>query len=103
MRFGWNEQGHDGYFHAVIEAMDEPNRFVYRWARPTNVPVAADNSTVVEFTLTAAESGTHIHLREHGFAQFDPEIRARCIKENTSGWNEEIAQLGAHLGVLATA
>ena len=44
--FGWD--GH-GAFHGVVEAVEPPSRFAYRWARTRDVPPRPGNSTRVEF------------------------------------------------------
>src|ERR1700749_4547245 len=68
--FGWSQYG--GTQHAVIERVEPPGFFSYRWARPAGEPVTPGNSTLVEFTLTAAGPGsTRLRVVETGFTGLD--------------------------------
>lgn len=87
--FGWTEHG-DG--HAVVEQVDPPRRFSFRWMREHGVPYdPARVTTLVEFTLTPAGTGTRLRLVESGFGD------EGHLKENSGGWDAELADLVALL------
>jgi uncharacterized protein YndB with AHSA1/START domain len=87
--FGWNEYG-DG--HAVVERVEPPRVFAFRWARDPGVPMGPDTvSTLVEFTLSPDGDGTLVRLVESGFA--DEAHR----DDHSGGWDAELADLAALL------
>jgi uncharacterized protein YndB with AHSA1/START domain len=92
MVFGWTEYGNH---HAVVERVEPPSFFSYRWGHGAEVMPTAGNSTLVEFTLTPAESGTTLRVVETGFASLDgsDQERATAVTENTEGWASELAEL----------
>jgi uncharacterized protein YndB with AHSA1/START domain len=90
--FGWTEHG---THLAVIERVDEPNLFSYRWARGTDSEPATGTSTLVEFTLTEVPTGTLLRVVETGFASLHggADEQEQAVKENTEGWTSELAEL----------
>ena len=92
MVFGWTEYGNH---HAVVERVEPPSFFSYRWGHGAEVMPAAGNSTLVEFTLIPAGSGTTLRVVETGFASLDgsDQERATAVRENTEGWASELAEL----------
>ena len=92
MVFGWTEHGNH---HAVVERVEPPGFFSYRWGHGADVEPAAGNSTLVEFTLTPADSGTMLRVVETGFASLDAsdEEKGTAVKENTEGWASELGEL----------
>jgi uncharacterized protein YndB with AHSA1/START domain len=87
--FGWTDYG-DG--HAVVERVEPPREFAFRWAREHDVPLdQAATTTLVEFSLSPVGAGTRLRLVESGFT--DETHR----KENTEGWDAELADLVALL------
>ena len=89
--FGWPEEGM-GDFHGVVERVEPPREFAFRWMHDAGVPVgAAAVSTLVEFSLSPAGDGTRLRLVESGST--DETHR----KENAQGWDAELADLVALL------
>jgi uncharacterized protein YndB with AHSA1/START domain len=88
--FGWDGMGG---FHAVVERVEPPREFAFRWMHEAGVPVGGEAvTTLVEFSLSpAAAGGTTLRLVESGFA--DDAHR----KENSEGWDAELAELVAYL------
>jgi uncharacterized protein YndB with AHSA1/START domain len=87
--FGWTEYG-DG--HAVVERVEPPREFAFRWAREHDVPYAqAATTTLVEFSLAPDGGGTRLRLVESGFTDETHQ------KENSGGWDAELADLVALL------
>ncbi|MFI6094572.1 SRPBCC domain-containing protein [Lentzea sp. NPDC051213] len=69
-----------------------PQTYVsYRWASAFGgEELRADNTTLVEFTLTPEGSGTKLRVVESGFAALatTPELRAKAHEDNSGGWAE---------------
>jgi uncharacterized protein YndB with AHSA1/START domain len=87
--FGWTEYG-DG--HAVVERVEPPREFAFRWAREHDIPFEqAATTTLVEFSLAPEERGTRLRLVESGFTDETHQ------KENSGGWDAELADLVALL------
>ena len=83
--FRWDEQ--DVTSHGVVEEIEEPVRFAYRWE------ASHGEMTRVEFQLEEVEGGTQLMLFETGFAELPPESRA----DHEEGWDSELAELRDHL------
>jgi uncharacterized protein YndB with AHSA1/START domain len=90
--FGWQEQG---VFQAVVERVEPPAVFSYRWARDTGIQPELGTPTLVEFTLTEVPVGTLLRVVETGFASLmaSPAEQARAVRANRQGWIDELAQL----------
>ena len=84
-------------YHAVIEVVEPPHRFAYRWFHEANVTEGP--STRVEFTLEAIEVGTRIRLVESGFASVSEGAHWRS--DNEKGWTEELGELAVLLESVA--
>jgi len=80
---------------AVVERVEPPEFFSYRWARKTGTAPAAGEATLVEFNLSAHENGTLLRVVETGFASLNvtEEEQAKASEENTEGWKSELAEL----------
>ncbi|MDX8147863.1 SRPBCC domain-containing protein [Lentzea sp. BCCO 10_0061] len=69
-----------------------PQSYVsYRWASAfQGKELGADNTTLVEFTLTPEGSATRLKVVESGFSQLagSEELRAKALRDNTGGWPE---------------
>ena len=90
--FTWSRYGSH---HAVVERVEPPRFFSYRWARPAGEPAADGNSTLVEFTLSPDGAGTRLRVVETGFASLavTEEEQGIAVKENTEGWIAELGEL----------
>lgn len=88
-----------GTVHAVIEKVDPPRFFSYRWARPVGAQPRKGNSTLVEFTLTQEGSGTRLRMVESGFRDLDAteEENAKYAAGNVEGWLMELDELREYL------
>ncbi len=83
--FGWQQHGQ---FALRVEQVEAPTRFAWRWMADKDVPFNEQDSTLVEFHLTAIDNqSTLLSLRESGFKT--PESR----QDNVGGWAEELADL----------
>jgi len=88
----WSEHG---TVNAIVERVDRPRTFAYRWARPLGAEVKPDNSTLVEFTLLPDGTGTRLRVVESGFRTLDlsDEERAKYAAGNVEGWKQELDEL----------
>ena len=94
--FRWDgSTGPRGAARGVIEAVEPPHRFAFRW-QPS--PDAVE-MTRVEFTLEPHPEGTRLRLVESGFASLPPELRGGCHESHTLGWQLELGELAQHLAV----
>ena len=104
---GETSRGHityPGYEHvewdAIIERMEPPNRFSYRWhpyAIERDVDYSAEPRTLVEFTLEPIASGTRLIVVETGFDAIPAHRRADCLRMNDSGWAEQVINIRNHV------
>ncbi len=72
-----------------VEKLDPPTYVAYRWTSAfPGEDVREDNSTLVEFTLTAEGDGTRLRVVESGFAALagSEELRLASFNDHTGGW-----------------
>jgi uncharacterized protein YndB with AHSA1/START domain len=85
----------------VVETVDPPVRFSFRWNHPAGEEPVAGNSMLVEFTLTpVGPERTHLRVVESGHELRDwPDAeKERYAAEHRDGWVEFLDRLA---GVLA--
>lgn len=85
-----------GDFPVRVEKVEPQTYVAYRWASAfPGEELRADNSTLVEFTLTVEGDKTRLSVVESGFAALagSEELRSRAVKDNTGGWPEELDAL----------
>jgi uncharacterized protein YndB with AHSA1/START domain len=84
-----------GTFHAIVEQVEPPRRFSYRWARHPGTPVAQGTATLVEFTLTPEGNGTRVRVVESGFTSTDAVKvdQQRHAEANSQGWRQVLDSL----------
>jgi uncharacterized protein YndB with AHSA1/START domain len=84
-----------------IVAIEPPRRFAYQWypgsGEDLSLPFDEQPLTLVEFQLDEMPDGTRLTLIESGFAALSPDHYRRSWRENNEGWDEELADLVAHL------
>jgi uncharacterized protein YndB with AHSA1/START domain len=90
--FTWDgSTGPRGSSRGVIETVEPPQRFAFRWqASPDDAPM-----TRVEFTLEPHAEGTRLFVVESGFANLRPELRTR--ESHQEGWQRELGELAQFL------
>lgn len=85
MRLGWDEGGDE----AIIDLVDPPTRFVFRWR-----PADTDRPyTTVTFHLEERDGVTTVTLTERGFASLPDQIHAQSYDGNAAGWADELEEL----------
>src|ERR1700723_2058694 len=101
------EPGAHGYLQCgdqggpvVVETVDPPTRFSFRWNYPSGEEPVPGNSMLVEFTLTPeGDERTRLRVAESGHELLgwpDPE-QARYADEHQGGWVEYLDALAALL------
>lgn len=93
-----------GTMYGMIEKIDEPNYFSYRWMPGRlNEKPSKENSTLVEFTLTPEGGQTRVRVVETGFSRLlmtDSE-RAEQFADNTKGWASQLRDLQQYVEQLS--
>jgi uncharacterized protein YndB with AHSA1/START domain len=85
----------------VVETVDPPTRFSFRWNHPEGEEPADSNSMLVEFTLTPEGSErTRLRVveRGHELLAWPAVEKQRYADEHDEGWAEYLDRLA---GVLA--
>jgi uncharacterized protein YndB with AHSA1/START domain len=88
--FVWDE----GADEAVVEVVEPPARFVFRWR-----PAGTDRPhTTVTFTLEEIDaSSTKLTLVETGFASLPDQTARQSQAGNDEGWRKELEELKTYL------
>jgi uncharacterized protein YndB with AHSA1/START domain len=97
------EPGAHGYMQfgdqggpVVVETVDPPNRFSFRWNHPLDTEPVAGNSMLVEFTLTPEGSErTRLRVTEsgHELRAWPEAEKERYAAEHQNGWAEYLDRL----------
>jgi uncharacterized protein YndB with AHSA1/START domain len=86
----------------VVETVDPFTRFSFRWNHPEGEEAVADNSMLVEFTLTPeGDERTRLRVTESGHERRDwPETeKQRYTDEHSGGWATHLDRLAKLLAV----
>lgn len=89
-------EGHDDPI--VVQTVEPPTRFSFRWNHPAGEEPLPGNSMLVEFTLVAEGERTRLRVVESGLEPFawpDSE-KQRYAEEHREGWGafmDRLAQL----------
>jgi uncharacterized protein YndB with AHSA1/START domain len=99
------EPGAHGYMNfgdqggpVVVETVDPPTRFSFRWNYPREEEPEVGNSMLVEFTLTpVGEERTHLRVVEsgHELRDWPDSEKQRYADEHQHGWGEFLDRLAA--------
>jgi uncharacterized protein YndB with AHSA1/START domain len=102
------EPGAHGYMEfgdqggpVVVETVDPPNRFSFRWNHPRGEEPAVGNSMLVEFTLTPdGDERTRLRVTEsgHELLGWPDAEKERYASEHQEGWGgflDRLATLAA--------
>jgi uncharacterized protein YndB with AHSA1/START domain len=95
----WKEEGGLTEERGIVEKVEPPHHFSYRWIRGAEAEAREDNSTLVEFTLTVQGVGTRLRVVETGFSNLDwPEDERREDAEShREGWEHELSELREYI------
>ena len=88
---GFGEQGGP----VIVETVDPPTRFSFRWNPPAGEEPAAGNSLLVEFTLVDEGEHTRLRVVESGLDRLPwPDVdKQRYAEEHNGGWGEFLDRL----------
>ena len=94
-----------GYEHLKWEAevvrMERPRLFAFTWhpyAVDPDSDYSGEPSTLVEFRLDPAGSGTRLTVTESGFDALPAQRRDEAFRMNEGGWSEQVKNIAAHVG-----
>jgi uncharacterized protein YndB with AHSA1/START domain len=98
--FGWPEHGHAA--HGLVERVEPPHAFSFRWNRGPEADAGDDNYTLVEFTLHADGHATRLTVVESGFRDLamPDEEKQRDADDHSEGWERELHELAEYAGGL---
>ncbi|HEX9794426.1 MAG TPA: SRPBCC family protein [Planctomycetota bacterium] len=95
---------HPGYEHLSLRAQVvslEPERcFAFRWqpqAFDQSVDHSGEPTTLVEFRLEAAGTGTRLTVDESGFDGLPEKYRAESFLRNEGGWTAQTGNIARHV------
>jgi uncharacterized protein YndB with AHSA1/START domain len=96
----WAEHG-TGY--CVVERVEPPHRFAFRGALLGHTEIRDDNSTRVEFTLSAEGGQTRLRVVESGFSTLamPDDERAKQAEGNVEGWRIKMDELREYVAGVA--
>ena len=79
----------------TVESVEAPHRFTYRWNHPEGTTASPVNSTLVEFTLTAEDGGTRLHVFEtgHDGLGWAQDQQDAFVDEHNDGWSWHLGRL----------
>ena len=82
-RFGWSEFNDSS--EAIVEVVDRPSRFSFRWEALRDTPVEQASTLV-----------------ESGFAALPEDAYDHRFEENSSGWTAELKDLSVYLAAVSS-
>jgi len=85
----------------VVETVEPPSRFSFRWCHPDGTDPVSGNSTLVEFTLVREGSDrTRLWVAETGLdiIAWPDDDKVRYAEEHRDGWTNFMARLVSFLG-----
>jgi uncharacterized protein YndB with AHSA1/START domain len=88
---GFGEQGGP----VVVETVEPPTRFSFRWNHPVGEEPTPTNSLLVEFTLASEGEGTRLRVTESALSAIDrPDIdKQQYADEHNHGWGDFLDRL----------
>jgi uncharacterized protein YndB with AHSA1/START domain len=86
---GWKKWGD---FRFVVEEVDEPRVFAFRWAREPGADPLSTPSTLARFTLAEHDGGAQLTVVETGWEGAGGDIQ-QAMAGNDTGWLEELGEL----------
>lgn len=99
----WTEQDHTAPL--VVQAVEPPRLFSFRWSHPEGEAPSAGNSTLVEFQLSAEGEHTRLRVVESGLQAVDwsEDEKARFRDDHAGGWSKAVTSLVEYLSARSEA
>ncbi|MFD0691092.1 SRPBCC domain-containing protein [Actinomadura fibrosa] len=100
-RLVWTERATNGTgatADIVVERVEPPHLFSFRWAFDDGGEPADGNSVLVEFTLASEGEGTRLRVTEHGLEQihWSEEQKSSFAEDHIEGWAKHLGDLAAY-------
>jgi uncharacterized protein YndB with AHSA1/START domain len=91
-------KGH-GTAHGRVERVEPPRFFSFRWMVEAGPEFAEDNSTLVEFSLSAEGEATRLKVVESGFRDLagPDDEKQRHFDGHRRGWEIELGHLDEYV------
>jgi uncharacterized protein YndB with AHSA1/START domain len=91
----------------LVETVDPPNTYSYRWGKPDGEVPTEENSLLVQFILSENQGVTTLRLIESGFAKnnWSDEKNQEYYDDHSNGWDYYVPRLASYAAtanVLAT-
>jgi uncharacterized protein YndB with AHSA1/START domain len=99
-----NPSCHGIEFYVIIDRMDAPHTFSWRWHPGMPVPgvdYETEPTTLVQFDLTEVAGGTEVKVTESGFDRISLTRRAQVFADNDKGWEIMLVSLGNYADAAA--
>jgi uncharacterized protein YndB with AHSA1/START domain len=84
----------------VVEVVEPPHRFAFRWSHPEGDEPVAGNSILVEFVLSAEGAArTRLRVSETGLETigWTDDDKTRYAREHNEGWAHFLGRLAGNL------
>jgi uncharacterized protein YndB with AHSA1/START domain len=85
-----------GRFPVEVIELRPMSYAAFRWSSGyPGAELSPGRTTLIEFTVTPAESGVVVAVRESGFANLDApdELKKQNFESNSGGWSQELDSL----------
>ncbi len=95
---GFDRQGEHSGTAIVVETVDRPNRFAFRWNRPQDADPDPTNSVLVEFTLDPrGPERTRLSVVESGVESLSwpDDEKHSYVEDHNGGWAQCFDRLAA--------
>jgi uncharacterized protein YndB with AHSA1/START domain len=88
-----------GTVHGRVEHVEPPHFFSFRWMMDAGIELAEDNSTLVEFSLSAEGESTRLKVVESGFRDLaaPDDEKQRHVDSHRRGWELELGDLDEYV------
>lgn len=92
----WSDHG---TVNGRVERVEPPHFFSFRWMMETGTELAEDNSTLVEFSLSADGESTRLRVVESGFRELaaPDDEKQRHFDSHGRGWDSELGELDEYV------
>jgi uncharacterized protein YndB with AHSA1/START domain len=93
-----------GSRHGRVERVEPPHFFSFRWVVDPGTDLTEDNSTLVEFSLSAEGEATRLTVVESGFRDLarPQDEQQGHVDSHRRGWELELGELETYLGQTRT-